>query len=936
MNCPPKACPKGCFIPAASKRGSLHGVEDYGNKMGIPTVNGAIHVPRGIHRQPTRLLRLFRDFAPREQSHQPPSAGDLIVAHRRPNGAGWLARSHFFQHGDGCTSTSDIAGTAVQIGHPIMEKQVQEVILQARDEKLYTAITDCGAGGFSSAVGEMSAELGHSIQLQDIPLKYPGLRPWEIWLSEAQERMVLAVPPANWDQLEAICAGQDVEAIRLGEFEATGRLRLYYGEKLVGDLSLGFLHDGIPTGYMKAVFDTPNLTGWQSQIARNLTGLGPAGLAPGEMLLRLLAHPDIRSKEEVIRRYDHEVQGGTAVKPLTGHANHGPSDAAVIVPQNSQSPTPNPQSPTKAVALGNGINPHLSAADPYVMAWAAVDEALRNVVAVGADPVQVSILDNFCWGNPHLPDRLGALVRCAQGCYDAAIAYQTPFISGKDSLNNEYTGADGEKHAIPGTLLVSALGIVPDVAKTVTMDLKQAGNFLFAIGQTGAELAGSHYELVGGTVQEQYQRPLKPVPHALDHFRALYRAIQAGLVRACHDCSEGGLAVTLAEMCLASGVGAGIKLIYTPRDPYWNYSPDEVMLFSESLSRFVVEVRPEDAEQFRAIMSEADVPHECFGVIGGDRLVINGRTDSPIVDLPISTLEKAWRGGEVALEESGEVAKWRGGAVALSPFPQSPTPKILILHANGTNRDHDAALACRLAGGEPEIVHLNQLLAGERRLADYGMAVIPGGFSYGDDLGAGQLWAQDLRHRLGDELREFVADGRLLLGICNGFQVLVKAGLLQLPGTAERQVTLTYNENGRFECRWVYLHPNPASPSLFTQGLDEPIYCPVAHGEGRLMVEDESTLARLRDEGLIALSYAVSGKQSEVESVGYPANPNGSVADIAGLCNAAGNVLGMMPHPENHIFDWQHPRVIVAREACWGCGSFRMPLNIYKFVRRET
>ena len=898
--------PAGVLHPRRIADGVIHGIEDYGNKMGIPTVNGSIHYHPGYTANPLVYCGCL-GILPHGSHPTRPQPGDLIVAIGGRTGRDGL-RGATFSSMEMDVETSEIAGTAVQIGHPIMEKQVQEVVLQARDAQLYNAITDCGAGGFSSAVGEMAEGLGANVQLENVTLKYPGLRPWEIWLSEAQERMVLAIPPVNWEQLEAICAGQDVEAIRLGEFEATGRLRLYYGENLVGDLSLDFLHDGIPTGHMKAVFDAPDLTGFQ-----NLSGLDPVD--SGEILLRLLAHPDIRSKEEVIRRYDHEVQGGTAVKPLTGHANHGPSDAAVIVPQNSQPAT-------KAVALGNGINPHLSAADPYVMAWAAVDEALRNVVAVGADPDQVSILDNFCWGNPNLPDRLGALVRCAQGCYDAAVAYQTPFISGKDSLNNEYTGADGEKHAIPGTLLVSALGIVPDVAKTVTMDLKQAGNFLFAVGQTGAELAGSHYELVGGKVQAQHQRPLKPVPHALDHFRALYRAIQAGLVRACHDCSEGGLAVTLAEMCLAGGVGANVKLIYAPRDPYWNYSPDEAILFAESLSRFVVEVRPEDAEQFRQMM--ADVPHECFGVIGGDRLVVNGRTDSPILDLPVSELEQAWRGSGVAEWRSGEVAERRSGAVAPAPIPQAPGTKILILHANGTNRDHDAALACRLAGGEPEIVHLNQLLAGERRLADYGMAVIPGGFSYGDDLGAGQLWAQDLRHRLGDGLREFVENGRLLLGICNGFQVLVKAGLLQLTGTAERQVTLTYNENGRFECRWVYLQPNPHSRSLFTQGLDDPIYCPVAHGEGRLMVQDEATLTRLRDEGLIALSYSAGSSQN---SVGYPANPNGSVADIAGLCNAAGNVLGLMPHPENHIFDWQHPRVHRGERGMLGLRLFQNALR---------
>jgi phosphoribosylformylglycinamidine synthase len=225
---------------------------------------------------------------------------------------------------------------------------------------------------------------------------------------------------------------------------------------------------------------------------------------------------------------------------------------------------------------------------------------------------------------------------------------------------------------------------------------------------------------------------------------------------------------------------------------------------------------------------------------------------------------------------------------------------VLILHANGTNRDREAALACELAGAQPEIVHINQLLAGERRLLDYGMVVLPGGFSYGDDLGAGVLWAAELRLRLGEDLTNFAATQRPILGICNGFQALVKTGLL--PGgqlTAHRTATLTNNASGHFECRWVYLQPNIASPCVFTQGLNELIYCPVAHGEGRFI----SDAAQL-DPNRVALTY-VDLVDAEIS---YPANPNGSVLNIAGICNAAGNVLGLMPHPEDHVFFWQHPR----------------------------
>jgi phosphoribosylformylglycinamidine synthase len=832
--------------------------------------------------------------------------GDLIVAIGGRTGRDGL-RGATFSSMEMDVETGQAAGTAVQIGHPIMEKKVQEVVLRARDEQLYTAITDCGAGGFSSAVGEMGEKLGAEVQLQNVTLKYPGLRPWEIWLSEAQERMVLAVPPQNWPRLQEICAGQNVEAIQLGTFTGNGRLQIHYGEQCVGNMTMAFLHDGLPRRQLKAEWKPVN----SNQLSVN--GHQSSVISHQSALLALLAHPDIRSKEAVVRQYDHEVQGGTAVKPLTGRHNHGPSDAAVLVPANSlmgagnsrladnrQSSIVNRQS--KGVALSNGIQPAYTDLDPYRMAWAAVDEAFRNVTAVGADPDQVAILDNFCWGNPNLPDRLGSLVRCAQGCYDAAIAYDTPFISGKDSLNNEYTGGDGRKHAIPGTLLISALGIVPDVNKAVTMDLKQRGNLLFVIGETGAELGGSHYELIGGTVKTEHNIVPRPVPNALSHMRALHQAIQTGLVQASHDCSEGGLAVTLAEMCLAGGLGAAIQLEDVPlRAP----ADDEVILYSESLSRFVVEVRPEDAARFQEVLG--DHPHAQIGNVTGDRLRISSYDDQ-LIDLPVADLEQAWRGQKTVISKRSSVnSNQKSESSIINHQSSIANPRVLILHANGTNRDRDAALACELAGGQPEIVHVNQLLAGERRLRDYHMLVIPGGFSYGDDLGAGVLWSLDLQAGLGEAMHRFVENGRPVIGICNGFQALVKAGILPGFNGETRSVTLTFNESDHFECRWVWLEPNPHSPSLFTAGLHEPIFCPVAHGEGRLAVGDEVTMARLQTEHLIPLTYANDPAMGSVP-VAYPANPNGSILNAAALCNPAGNVLGLMPHPENHIFPWQHPR----------------------------
>jgi phosphoribosylformylglycinamidine synthase II/phosphoribosylformylglycinamidine synthase I len=878
---PRESLPEGVLHPRRIADGVIAGIEDYGNKMGIPTVNGAIVYHPGYTSNPLVFCGCL-GILPHGSHRSRANPGDLIVVIGGRTGRDGL-RGATFSSMEMDTSTAAVSGGAVQIGHPIQEKQVQEVVLRARDEGLYTAITDCGAGGLSSAVGEMGAEIGARVQLEDVPLKYPGLRPWEIWLSEAQERMVLAVPQENWARLVEICKGQDVVCVAIGTFEPTGKLELYYGDVCVGDLSMHFLHDGIPTRNLTAVWTPPAPIEEQGTREADFT----------DTLLKLLAMPTIRSKEDVIRRYDHEVQTGTAVKPLVGVDAAGPGDATVLAPLDVLTP----DAVQRGIALSNGICPIYTDLDPYAMAWAAVDEAMRNLVAVGADPDGVAILDNFCWGNTQLPDRLGALVRCAQGCYDAAVAYGVPYISGKDSLNNEYLGEDGQRHAIPGTLLISAVGIVPDIGKTVTMDLKAAGNMLYLIGETRDEFGGSHFNLVngiaGGTVPQ-------PVPDALTTLRRLHGAIQNNLVKACHDISEGGMAVALAEMCIGGRLGAEVSLLEDEA---------KILLFAESSTRFIVEVAVEDAEAFSALFDHA---RYIGRVTYKPRLVVRrdgGTSDEdPFIHAHLRDLEGAWRGTSGADQPTTPTVHdlKRETLLVETVNVRTVPPRVLILHANGTNRDRDAHLACQLAGGEPEIVHMNQLLSGERRLLDYHMLVIPGGFSYGDDLGAGVLWAMDLRQRLKD-LARFIAEGRPVLGICNGFQTLVKAGLLpggDWHGGAERKVTLTFNEQRHFECRWVYLAPNTASPCLFTTGLIDLIHCPVAHGEGRIATHDEATLHRLLDDNLHALTYV----NAEGSPAGYPFNPNGSAANIAGLCNPQGNVFGLMPHPENHIFPWQNPR----------------------------
>jgi phosphoribosylformylglycinamidine synthase len=330
------------------------------------------------------------------------------------------------------------------------------------------------------------------------------------------------------------------------------------------------------------------------------------------------------SKEWVIRQYDHEVQGGSVIKPLVGVKNDGPSDAAVVMPVLGS---------WTGAAVGCGINPRYADLDPYWMAAAVIDEAVRNVVAVGADPSRTAILDNFCWGNVNDPAVLGALVRTAEACRDIAVAFGTPFISGKDSLNNTNAGKDGQRINIPHTLLVSALGRVADVRKCVTMDLKEPGNHLYLIGETRDELGGSFASLVTGRSGGNVPRvDLERAPRI---FAAVHRAIIAGLVRSCHDTSEGGLAVAAAEMAFAGGVGADVSGL--PGD-----FSDEVKLFSESCTRFLVEVKPENAAAFEACF--AGLPCAKVGTtVAEPRLRIAGTGGEWLVWVKLTELKEAWQ-----------------------------------------------------------------------------------------------------------------------------------------------------------------------------------------------------------------------------------------------------------------------------------------------------
>ncbi|MBL8850751.1 MAG: phosphoribosylformylglycinamidine synthase subunit PurL [Planctomycetaceae bacterium] len=628
---PYESLPPGVLHPKAVMKGVVAGVRDYGNRMGIPTVNGAVYFDDRYIGNPLVYCGNIA-LIPRGKSEKQVVPGDLIVAVGGRTGRDGIHGATFSSIELSHESES-ISGGSVQIGNAITEKMLLDVILAARDRGLYHAITDCGAGGFSSAVGEMGADSGAEVWLEKAPLKYAGLTYTEIWISEAQERMILAVPPENWDEFHALCHSEGVEATPIGKYTDTHSLVLKYDGEHVGELSMHFLHDGRPPVVREAV--------WERRAARREPAVQPgadaarlAGQSHGEVLNRILSSLNVCSKEWIIRQYDHEVQAGSVVKPLVGVANDGPSDAAVVRPDLESQ---------RGLVIACGMNPRYGDIDPYWMAAAAIDEAVRNCVAVGANPARIAILDNFCWGNTARPETLGSLVRAALGCRDVALAYGTPFVSGKDSLNNEFTYVDDSGKSqrtisIPPSLLITALGQIEDIERAVTMDLKEPGNVLFLVGETTPELGGSHYALVTGTDSQHTEMPHVEFERAPREFAAVHAAIQQGLVRSCHDLSEGGLAVALAEMAFAGGLGVDVKL--RGLAAMSNIDDAATLLFSESNTRFVLEVRPEHVAAINDVIRSAV---RIGTVAAGDRMVVAGPDGSTLIDEPLAGLKRAWQ-----------------------------------------------------------------------------------------------------------------------------------------------------------------------------------------------------------------------------------------------------------------------------------------------------
>lgn len=602
--------------------GVIEGINAGGNQSGIPSPQGFLYFDDRYRGKPLVFCGTV-GLIPRKTrgrlSHiKKAKAGDYIVMVGGRVGLDGIHGATFSSEGLDTGSPA----TAVQIGDPITQKKLSDVLVrEVRDMGLYNSITDNGAGGLSSSIGEMAKESGGcKVYLEKVPLKYPGLDPWQIWISESQERMTLSVPKNKWERLKKLLESRGVGATIIGEFTNSKFCQVFYNKKKIMDIDLEFLHDGLPPIIRTSKYTKP----------KNSEPKIPSKVDYNQALLNLLSRKSIASFEFISSQYDHDVQGGSVLKPLIGKGRVN-SESSVIRPLPKLK---------KGFALSQGYFPSYSDIDTYNMAAASIDAAVRNLIAVGANPEKIAILDNFCWSSSNDPQRLGELKRALKACFDTAVFYKTPFISGKDSMFNDFQGFDsrGEKIkiSVPPTLLISSMGIVEDIEKVVSIDLKMSGDLLYVLGETTDELGGSEYfrVLSGDDPQKTGNKvPGINLKKNLTLYKKLSRSIDKNIISSSIALTRGGLGVGLAKMSMAGNLGVKVFLDKLPG----KQSRDDFALFSESLGRFLVTINPKNKVLFEKIMEGS--PFAKIGTVGDDERfsVINSK-DKEIINLSVSKL----------------------------------------------------------------------------------------------------------------------------------------------------------------------------------------------------------------------------------------------------------------------------------------------------------
>ena len=603
--------PSGTLHPDYLQRRVVQGVRDYGNRMGIPTANGSLHYHPDFRAKPTVIVGAY-GLLPEVRAQQGEAAvGDYCVIIGGRTGRDGI-HGATFSSGEMTDRTADVNASAVQIGNAIEEKRMFDALLEARDLDYIRAITDCGAAGFSSAIGEMGEGVGVVVDLVDVPLKYPGLAPWEIWLSESQERMVAAVPPESVHEFMALCAKYNVESTAIGMFDGSHKLRINYDDEPVADLDYEFLKNGLPQRVMDAH--------WEADVVPENPPLSPTNADEWvDRVSAVLAHGNVCSKEPIVRQYDHGVQGGNVVSPFGGEDQSGPNDAVVLrlLPGRPY-----------GMVQSHGMNPIVTRMDPYEGTVWSFTEAAANYVAAGGDIDEAAAVGNYIWPYPDV-ESMGSLDRSVDAAVHMMDILGVPVISGKDSLSSTYRGQDGEVIKIPPVYCASIFGRIPDVEKTMTSDLKTPGSStLVLIGTLDQGMGGStYYDVAGGSSNDI---PYVDLMNLREVLRAVNRQITNGRILSCHDVSEGGVISTISEMCFGGSCGAEIQV---PGE----YDA-ETFLFSETAGCFVVEV--DDDEDIEGVFG--DVPHTVLGRTSASDTISVSQHEQ-LFSTSIRKLKAAWQ-----------------------------------------------------------------------------------------------------------------------------------------------------------------------------------------------------------------------------------------------------------------------------------------------------
>lgn len=611
---PRRKYPDASIQPSHLLKELVRGVGDYGNKIGIPTVAGAVLFHDDYRHNPLVYCGTI-GLIPADRVGKGVREGDLIVLVGGRTGRDGL-RGATFSSVEVTASSGEEFMSSVQIGNPIEEKKVMDALLEAAEQGLIDSVTDCGAGGLSSAIGEMGQDWGAEVRLEKVPLKYDGLSPKEIWLSESQERMVLAIQPDKYERFSAIMDDYDVECTVIGSFVKSGKLVVRYGEEVVCELGMEFMHNGLPREVLNA--------SWSRKSPQTMP-LQKDSSDYSPLVEAVMGHDDVASKEWIVRQYDHEVFGKTIAKPFAGRHADAPSDGAVILLPDGKT----------GVAIGLGVSHRFSNIDPYKAAACSIDEAVRNVVALGADPEHIALLDNFCWPSVSDPEDLGALVESCKACYDVALAYGTPFISGKDSLNNEFSLPDGSKVKIPYTLLITAIGRVGNISDVRSSPFAAPKRSIYLLGMTDNSMIGSVCEAVTG--RREGILPEVRAQQFIAAYKKLHSAIKSGIVESVHDISDGGLAVSVLESCFGGDCGAYIDLVSVPAAGPLR---DCDLLFAETPGRFIIGVVPENELKLEDLF--AGIPISKIGYTKEERTVVFKGLNS-YTEVVLDSMKAVWK-----------------------------------------------------------------------------------------------------------------------------------------------------------------------------------------------------------------------------------------------------------------------------------------------------